>query len=1390
MAGHLRPLLNLRLLLLLAAVLGNAGPGRGGGVEASDRAELDPYSILMWHDYSPPSPPPPPPAPVAPAVTCSRDLHGKGDFRTRCEVSSAVELGSDVYITGNGSLVLLSGASLTCKKAGCVISANLSGEVRLSRGVRVIAGRVSLVATNITVADTVVVNTTALAGKPPDRTSGVPTGTHGDGGGHGGRGASCFVKDGQTQEDSWGGDAYAWSDLEHPCSYGSKGGSTSVEKDYSGAGGGIVWLFAQDLVMNGTVLADGGDSSEKGGGGSGGSIYIKAATMHGGGKISASGGDGLAGGGGGRVSINVFSRHDDTHIFVHGGESSGCPDNAGAAGTLYEAVPKSLIVSNNNLSTQTDTLLLEFPNQPLWTNVFVRNHAKVAVPLLWSRVQVQGQLSLLSGAVLTFGLTRYPYSEFELMAEELLMSDSTIKESSVIHSNANLGVRGQGLLNLSGNGDTIEAQRLILSLFYSIQVGPGSILRGPLVNRSSSDVAPKLNCENDSCPVEIIHPPEDCNLNSSLSFTLQVCRVEDIDVWGLVQGTVIHFNRARTVTVHKSGTISASGLGCRTGVGQGKMLSSGVSGGGGHGGKGGDGLYNGSHADGGATYGNADLPCELGSGSGNATTQFSTAGGGIIVMGSWEYSLPSLALYGSVESNGGSYVNMVTNGSIGGPGGGSGGTILLFVHTLSLTESSILSSVGGFGSAGSGGGGGGRIHFHWSHIPTGDEYVPVAAVNGSILTSGGVSKGHGLSGRNGTVTGKACPKGLYGTFCKECPLGTYKNVTGSSKSLCFPCPPEELPRRAMYVNVRGGAAETPCPHRCVSDRYRMPHCYTALEELIYTFGGPWLFGLLLSGLLILLALVLSVARMKFVGTDELPGPAPTQQGSQIDHSFPFLESLNEVLETNRAEESHGHVHRMYFMGPNTFSEPWHLPHSPPEQITEIVYEDAFNRFVDEINTLAAYQWWEGSIYSILCILAYPLAWSWQQWRRRKKLQRLREFVRSEYDHSCLRSCRSRALYEGLKVTATPDLMLGYLDFFLGGDEKRPDLPPRLRQRFPMSLIFGGDGSYMAPFSLHSDSVLTSLMSQAVPSWIWHRLVAGLNAQLRLVRRGNLKVTFLPVIEWLDTHANPSLAVNGIRVDLAWFQATALGYCQLGLVVYAVEGEQAVAEHDGSPRIKLEQHILTQNMLTDIQQGQARVKDALMRKRITGGVLDSNNLRTLKDRRDLFYPFSLILHNTKPVGHQDLVGLVISILLLADFSLVLLTFLQLYSYSMVDVLLVLFILPLGILSPFPAGINALFSHGPRRSAGLARVYALWNITSLVNVVVAFICGFVHYKSSTKKHPSMQPWNLGTDESGWWLFPTGLMLLKCIQARLVDWHVANLEIQDRAVYSNDPHIFWQS
>ena len=267
------------LLLALFAVASGGPVPRTGGFNRGEADGADAYSILTFHDYTPPPPPALPPPPAAPAATCAGDLRGVGDLNTQCVVQKSVRLGGGVYISGNGSLVILGGVAVTCERPGCVVSANLSGGILLGHGARVSAGWVSFAAANITLGDDAVVNTTALAGNPPDQTSGVPTGTYGDGGGHGGRGASCFVKKGQAQEDSWGGDTYAWSALKTPNSYGSKGGSTTVEKDYGGGGGGVVWLFANEIVLNGTVLADGGDGGTKGGGGSGGSIYLKATKM-------------------------------------------------------------------------------------------------------------------------------------------------------------------------------------------------------------------------------------------------------------------------------------------------------------------------------------------------------------------------------------------------------------------------------------------------------------------------------------------------------------------------------------------------------------------------------------------------------------------------------------------------------------------------------------------------------------------------------------------------------------------------------------------------------------------------------------------------------------------------------------------------------------------------------------------------------------------------------------------------------------------------------------------------------------------------------------------------------------------------------------------------------
>lgn len=103
-----------------------------------------------------------------------------------------------------------------------------------------------------------------------------------------------------------------------------------------------------------------------------------------------------------------------------------------------------------------------------------------------------------------------------------------------------------------------------------------------------------------------------------------------------------------------------------------------------------------------------------------------------------QWPLLRLQINGSMSTDGQSRTKPTKNSNgtlIGGLGGGSGGTILLFLQALVLQENSSLSVNGGHGGPlGGGGGGGGRVHFHWSKIYVGDEYVPLASISGTINT--------------------------------------------------------------------------------------------------------------------------------------------------------------------------------------------------------------------------------------------------------------------------------------------------------------------------------------------------------------------------------------------------------------------------------------------------------------------------------------------------------------------------------------------------------------------------------------------------------------------------------------------------------------------------------
>lgn len=97
----------------------------------------------------------------------------------------------------------------------------------------------------------------------------------------------------------------------------------------------------------------------------------------------------------------------------------------------------------------------------------------------------------------------------------------------------------------------------------------------------------------------------------------------------------------------------------------------------------------------------------------------------------------------------------------------------------------------------------------------------------------------------------------------------------------------------MVLFIAGGVTERSCPYKCISDKYRMPNCYTPLEELIYTFGGPWPFSVMLSFILLLLALLLSTLRIKLIGSGSYHSSSSIEHHNH--HRFPYLLSLSEVL---------------------------------------------------------------------------------------------------------------------------------------------------------------------------------------------------------------------------------------------------------------------------------------------------------------------------------------------------------------------------------------------------------------------------------------------------------------------------------------------------------------
>lgn len=258
---------------------------------------------------------------------------------------------------GTSDLVLSNGAAVL------VSSPATLGNLTVGPGGTIVLSNTTPAAAMITVTGNVrVAKGGAISMDEKGYASGQGPGTGGGssgGGGFGGFGGSGAAT--STQKNNPGGRTYGSVTIANEV--GSGGAGYTLYPTQSGGiggagGGGVRLLTYGNLLLEGTISANGGNGmGTVAGGGSGGGIFLSAKSITGNGLISANGGNGTLEGGGGGGGRIVMSSDQDTftgRVTAYGGTGF----TTGGAGTIYRsqkyAQPGTVYVDNGGrLGTNT-----------------------------------------------------------------------------------------------------------------------------------------------------------------------------------------------------------------------------------------------------------------------------------------------------------------------------------------------------------------------------------------------------------------------------------------------------------------------------------------------------------------------------------------------------------------------------------------------------------------------------------------------------------------------------------------------------------------------------------------------------------------------------------------------------------------------------------------------------------------------------------------------------------------------------------------------------------------------------------------------------------------------------------------------------------------------------
>jgi hypothetical protein len=194
-----------------------------------------------------------------------------------------------------------------------------------------------------------------------------------------------------------------YGEVTQPTTLGAGGASGAGAGEVGGSGGGRVTLDAQEVVLDGMLLADGADGEVSGAGGAGGSILLTTQSLSGTGTASVRGGLGPqgVGGGGGRLAVVVAKAN--TFDFDKGLSAAGGA-TLGLAGTVYVVTPGKaarVVVDQGTFGAAVDNPVFgnTATGKPLLSGVDVvlRGPTRVVV----HDAMAPESLTLESGAILT-----------------------------------------------------------------------------------------------------------------------------------------------------------------------------------------------------------------------------------------------------------------------------------------------------------------------------------------------------------------------------------------------------------------------------------------------------------------------------------------------------------------------------------------------------------------------------------------------------------------------------------------------------------------------------------------------------------------------------------------------------------------------------------------------------------------------------------------------------------------------------------------------------------------------------------------------------------------------------------------------------------------------------